>query len=158
MIESLAVFFCFSMYWGTNSMLKMMIASMIHKWEWTIIRALYLPLREIACSCTSEQSQIRPAVVWMKIRKNPGICQSLFVIPALDQQRSQVHQKSSPVLCHVPKLFKITPMVLLYHSSGIPVTPKAGRNVLLGSDSLLKLTLLSLHSTPSQTLLEAPCD
>jgi len=35
------------------------------------------------------------------------------------------------------------------------VTLNAGRNALLGSDTLLKLTPLSLHSTFSQTLLEA---
>jgi hypothetical protein len=34
----------------------------------------------------------------------------------------------------------------------------AGQNALLGSGSLLKLTLLSLHSASSQTLLEAPSD
>ena len=47
-------------------------------------------------------------------------------------------------------------LVLLYQPSEIPVTPKAGRYALLGSDFLLKLTLLSLHSASSHTLLEAP--
>ena len=55
-----------------------------------------------------------------------------------------------------PKLITTAPMVLLYQSSEVPVTLKAGRNTLLGSDSLLKLTLLSLHSASSHTLLEAP--
>jgi hypothetical protein len=45
-------------------------------------------------------------------------------------------------------------MVLLYHSSEIPVTLKAGKNVFLWSDALLKLTHLVIHSTFSQTLLE----
>jgi len=48
--------------------------------------------------------------------------------------------------------------LLLYNSSEIPVTLKAGQNALLGSDTLLKLTLLSLHSTSSQTLLESSRD
>jgi hypothetical protein len=71
---------------------------------------------------------------------------------------SQVHPKFSPALRGVPKLITITPMVLLYQSSEISVTLKAGRNALLGSDTLLQLTHLSLHSTSSQTLLEAPRD
>ena len=49
-------------------------------------------------------------------------------------------------------------MVLPYQSSEVPVTPKAGQNALLGCDTLLKLTLLSLHSASSHTLLEAPSD
>jgi len=71
---------------------------------------------------------------------------------------SQVHQEFYPVLRCVPKYFTITPMVLLDQSSVIPVTLKAGRNALLGSETLLKLMHLSLHSTSSQTLLEASSD
>jgi hypothetical protein len=71
---------------------------------------------------------------------------------------SQVYPKFSPALRDVPKLITITPMVLLYQSSEISVTPKAGRTALLRSDTLLKLTHLSLHSTSSQTLLETPRD
>jgi len=67
---------------------------------------------------------------------------------------SQVHPTFSPALWEVPKLITTTPMVLLYQSSEIPVTLKAGRNALLGSNTLLKLTHLSLHATLSQTLLE----
>jgi len=73
-------------------------------------------------------------------------------------RRSQVHAKFSLALWGVPKPITITPMVLLYQSSEIPVTVKAGWNFLLGSDTLLKLTHLSLHSTSSQTLLEASSD
>jgi hypothetical protein len=40
----------------------------------------------------------------------------------------------------------------------LPVTLMAGRNALLGSDTLLKLTHPSLHSTSSETLLEASSD
>jgi len=71
---------------------------------------------------------------------------------------SQVHPEFAPVLQGVPTLISITPMVLLYLSSEIPVTPKASQNALLGSDTLLKLTHLSLHSTSSETLLEALSD
>ena len=71
---------------------------------------------------------------------------------------SQVHPKFSQALRGVAKLSTITPIVLLYQSSEISVTLKAGRNAHLGSDTLLKLTLLSLHSTYCQTLLEAPRD
>jgi len=51
------------------------------------------------------------------------------------------------------KLFTIAPMVLLYQSLVIAVTPMAGRNALLGSGSLLKLLHLRLHSATSNTLL-----
>jgi len=99
-----------------------------------------------------------PAVLRMNIHKNPGISQRLFVIPGLVRRHSQVYPKFSPALRRAPKLIKITPIVLLYLSSDIPVTLKACRNTLLGSDTLLKLTLLSLHSTSSQTLLESSRD
>jgi len=71
---------------------------------------------------------------------------------------SQVLPNLSSALLGAPKPITISPMVLLYQSSEIPVTLKSGRNALLGSDTLLKLTHLSLHSTSSQTLLEASSD
>jgi len=71
---------------------------------------------------------------------------------------SQVHPKFSPALRGVLKLITMTSMVRLYQSSEIPVTPNSGRNALLGSDTLLKLTHLSLHFTSSQTPLEASSD
>jgi len=74
------------------------------------------------------------------------------------RRRSQVLPKFTPALPDVLELITITPMVLLYQSSEIPVTLNAGRNALLGSDTLLKLTHLSLHSTSSQTLLESSSD
>jgi hypothetical protein len=40
----------------------------------------------------------------------------------------------------------------------LPVMLKAGRNALLGSDTVLKLMHLSLHSTSSHTLLEVNSD
>jgi hypothetical protein len=66
--------------------------------------------------------------------------------------------KFSAALRAVPKPITVTLMVLLYQSSEIPDTLKAGRNAFLGSDTLQKLTHLSLHSTSSQTLLEASGD
>jgi len=123
-----------------------------------MIHASHSPLREIHCSCTSRESQITLAVRQMNIHKNPGIAWTGFVILLLVRRHSQVHPKFSPALRWVPKLITITPKVLLYEVSEIPVTPKAGRNALLGSDTLLKLTLLSLLSTSSQKLLETPSD
>jgi len=73
-------------------------------------------------------------------------------------QYSQVHPKFGPALWGVPKPITVTPMVLLYQSSEIPVTLTAGRNALIGSDTLPKLTHLSSHSKSSQTLLEASRD
>jgi hypothetical protein len=67
----------------------------------------------------------------------------------------QVRRKVTPALRGVPKIITTTPLLLLYQSSGISVTPKAGRDALLGSDTLLKLMHISLHCTSSQTLLEA---
>jgi len=89
---------------------------------------------------------------------NPGIPQSLRVIPELVRRHSQVHPKYCPALRHVPKLITITPMVLMNQSSGFQVTPKAGWNALLGSVTLLKLMLLSIPSISSQILPEVPRD
>ena len=78
------------------------------------------------------------------------------------------HQQPSQRRCFFPRLFNcgsrcsqtcrwcspVLPGLL----SALPVTLHAGRNALLGSDTLLKLTHLSLHSIASQTLLEATGD
>jgi len=61
----------------------------------------------------------------MNIHKNPSISQSLFVIPTLVRRHSQVHPKFSPALQRAPKLITITPIILLYQSSEILVTPVA---------------------------------
>jgi len=79
-------------------------------------------LREVDSSCTSEESQIMPAVLQMNIHKNPAISQSLSVTPALVRWDSQMHPKFSLVLQRASKLITITPIVLLYQSSEIPVT------------------------------------
>jgi len=71
---------------------------------------------------------------------------------------SLAHPKFSLALRDVPKLITIIPMVILYHSLEIAGTLEAGQNALLRSDTLLKFTHISLHSTYSQTLLEASSD
>ena len=96
---------------------------------------------------TSGESQITPAVLPMNIHKDRGI--SLLVWD------SRIGWATVP---GAPKLITTAPMVLPYQSSEVPVTPNAGGNALLGSDTLLKLTLLSLHSASSHTLLEAHSD
>jgi hypothetical protein len=141
-----------------NTMLKKMIASMIQKWYYTIIHSSYFLLREIDCSWTSRESHITPAVLWMNMHKNPESSESLLVISALVCRHSQVLPKVSPARRRIFNLVRITPMVLPYPSSEIPVTPKAGHNALPGFDTLLNLTHLSLHSTSSKTLLEASSD
>jgi len=65
-----------------------------------------------------------------------------------DRRRSQVCPWRSQVL---PGLLSAVPGL----SAAFAVTLKARRNALLGSDTLLKLMHLNLHSTSSQTLLEA---
>jgi hypothetical protein len=57
-----------------------------------------------------------------------------------------------------PKLITAGPMVFQYQSSMVLVTLKGSRNALPRSNSLLKMTLLTLHSASSDTLLEAPSD
>jgi hypothetical protein len=98
-------------------------------------------------SCTSRESQITPAVLQIIIHKNPASLRG-----SLD---SSIGWATVP---GAPKLFTTAPMVLPYQSSEIPVTPKAGRNALLGSDTLIKLTLRSLPYTSFQALLEVPSD
>jgi hypothetical protein len=80
------------------------------------------------------------------------------IVVAGASNRSQMQPKCSLTLRGVPKLITLTALAIQYQSSEISVTPKAGRNALLGSDTLLKLTHLSIHSTSSQTLLEPPRD
>jgi len=96
------------------------------------------------------------AILWFEVLPgfSPTLPRLLSVLPG----SLQVPSGLSSILPHVHKLFTITPMVLLYQSAEIPVTLKASWNTLLWSDTLLKLTLPSLHSKSSQTLLEAPCD
>ena len=74
------------------------------------------------------------------------------------------HRRSQVLPClmlALPGLLLALPGLLLALPgllSMLPVTLKGGSNVILGSDTLLKLTHPSLHSTSSQTLLEAPSD
>jgi len=123
--------------------------------------------------CSQRRCFSQTALLWFQVLPDlspvlvdlslalPGLLHALAGAPRLvvgAPRCSQVHQMFSPVLRGVPKPLTITPMVLLYLLSQIPVTLKAGRNAPLGSDTLLKLTHLSLHSTSSQILQEAPSD
>jgi hypothetical protein len=123
-----------------------------------MIHALYTGLREIDCTLTSGESQLTRTVLQMNICTKRCISHCLFVISVLVHRHFQVHPKFSPALRRIPKLITITPMGLLYQSSEIPVTLKASQNTLRGFDTLLMLTLLSLHSTFPQTLLESSRD
>jgi hypothetical protein len=92
--------------------------------------------------------EVIPGLSLTLLRSSPAIPDSSRVLPGL-----------SSALRPVPKLITTNPIARRYQSSQIPVTLKAGLNALLGSDTLLKLTLLNLHSTfLSGTVLEAPSD
>jgi hypothetical protein len=67
---------------------------------------------------------------------------------------SQAIPGLSPALPGPARLVIGTPRLV----ASAPSYSEASRNALLGSDILLKLLHLSLHSTSSQTLLEAPSD
>jgi len=99
------------------------------------------------CTGTTAELQIQLAVLWMNIHKNWGISQSVFGIAMLVTGHSKVIPKFSLVLQHVPKLIMIIYVVYLYRELEVLNTLKDSQNALLGSDSLLKLMLLSFHST-----------
>jgi len=98
---------------------------MIQKCQWTIIHPSYSLLREVDCSCLSEESLLKSVVRQMNIHKNPGNSQSLFVIPTLARWHSQMHPMFPPALWRVSKLIPIIPIILLYTSSDIPGTSVA---------------------------------
>jgi len=98
-----------------NTMLKKMIASMIQKWQETIIHTLYLVFRDINSSCSFRDSQIMPAVRWMNIDDKLDISQRLLVIPVLVWRHPQVHPKFSPVVWCVSELITITPWYSCTH-------------------------------------------
>jgi len=108
-------------------------------------------------SSVSEENVVFPRLLYCDSRCSkmlPGFSSVLpDLLPVLPGA-----PKFSPALRGVPNRLTITPMELLYQSSEIPGSLKAGRNALLGSDTLLKLTHLSLHSTCTQTLLEYSSD
>jgi len=82
-----------------------------------------------------------------------GALRLLASTPRLDARAlgcSQVHTMFSPALQGVPILNTIACIILLYQWSAITATLKAGRNVLIRSDSVLRLTHPSLHSTATQ--------
>jgi len=99
-----------------------------------------------------------PAAHQMHIHKNLVNIQSVFGFTTLVRSHFQECAIFRLALQHVPKYIAITLMLLLYLPSDIQVTPKAGWCTLVGSDSLLILTLLSLHLASSHILLKAPSD
>jgi len=74
------------------------------------------------------------------IRGAPRLVASTWGLVVSALRCSQVYPKSSQALRGVPKLDTITPMVLLYQSAEMSVTPNAGQNAHQWSDTLLWLT------------------
>jgi len=109
-------------------------------------------------SYTSRMFLITPAVLQLQIHENTAITYSLLNLSVLVRYLSSVLAKFYLMLQCALKLGTITPMVLIYLWSNIPVTPTASLNALLESKSLTNLTLLCLYSTISFTLLEASSD
>jgi len=106
------------------------------------------------CTWSVPKEDVLPRLLFCDLR-----CSQSCRLPSKACRRCfKVHPMFSPELRGGPQLIAITPMVPLDKSSKISVTSKAGQNALLRSDILLKLPYLSLHSTCSQILLEAPCD
>jgi hypothetical protein len=87
-------------------------------------------------------------------RRTSSVPKDAVVLPRLlycDLRCSQIcHQHSQ--ICR--RRSQVLPGWLL----ALPVSLRAGKNALLGSDTLPKLMHLSLHATSSQILLEAPSD
>jgi hypothetical protein len=87
-------------------------------------------------------------------RRTSSVPKGDVVLPRLlycDSRCSQSYRRHSQVC---PRCSQVLPGM----SSALPVTLKAGRNALLGSDTLQKLMHLSLHSTSSETLLDCSSD
>jgi len=91
----------------------------------------------------------------------PGAPKVLSGAP-MCSQTSHNHSHGTPLLVIRDLSYFCTShqrsQLLLDQSSEIPFTLKAGRNALPGSDTVLKLTHLSLHATSSQTLLVSSRD
>jgi len=99
-----------------------------------------------------------PRLIVSTPRPDVGVPRMIVCAPKLvfsAPRCNLTHPKFSPALRDVPTLITITPMLLLYQSSEIPVTSNVSPNALLESDTHPKLTHISLHSTSSQSLQEA---
>jgi len=151
------IFVC---YWcmATNAALRKILARVIQKCWWRISQTLYSQLREINWICTYWECKIILADYLIYLVRKARISQSLFLNPTLVQQYTLASQKFPLVPWHILKHIIITASVLQYQPSGIQFAPKANRNALLGSNTLLTLMLLCLHSTSCQTLMQAPSD
>jgi len=119
----------------------------------------YLQHSRRTCSIPKEDDF--PSLLYCDLRcsKTCRLCSQTCHQPSEACSRhSQVHPKFSLAHRDVPKPITTTLRVHVYQSSQMSVPPKAGRNALLLSDTLLTLMHLSLQSTSSQTLLEASRD
>jgi len=109
---------------------------------------LYAPRHLLECVCHFSNGA----------KKLPGAPKVLSGTPTYSQTYHN-HSHGTPVPVIRDHSYSCTShqrsQLLLDQSSEIPVTLKAGWNALLQSHTLLKLTLLSLHTTSSQTLLES---
>ena len=110
-------------------------------------------LSSTACS-QSRYSVCRWVAIWIHIY----IDESTNWIHDCDSRCSQTSRRRSQVCRQCSQVCRQHSQALPGLLPALPVTLKAGRNALLGSDTLLKLTHISLHSTSSQTLLEASSD
>jgi hypothetical protein len=68
------------------------------------------------------------------------------------------HLSHPHLIVSSPNIIILAPMVLMYNTSEILDTPKAGQNALLWSDTFLKLMHLRLHFTSSEILFEGSRD
>ena len=94
-------------------------------------------------------------------RRTSSVPKQDVVFPRLlycDSRCSQTCRRRSQVCCRHSQVLPGLSSALPGLSRALPGTLKAGRNALLGSETLLKSTHLSLHFTFSQTLLEASSD
>jgi len=92
------------------------------------------------------------------LQGDPRVVGSTLMILISALRYTQVHPKCCTLPQGDPKRMTNAPMILLIQALEIAVTLKAGRNALQVSATLLRLMHLTLHSTPSQTLLEASSD
>jgi len=133
-------------------MLNEMLGSIVwcRTWWWTILQASYSPWRISYCSCTSGESQAMLAVFPISIHNSRGIFLSEWgrdfhvsgaTVPGATNGASGASRSSQSYHNHS-------------HCALVPVIQnpsylKPHRNTPPGSDSPLKFTLVSLHSTSS---------
>jgi len=117
--------------------------------RWYFSRLLYCDLR---CSHPCHRRfRVLPALS-STLRGAPRLSSADARRVVITPRCSQVHRKFLLALQGVPKLITITPIVLLYQSSGIPGTPKAGCNALYYPEiDASRFTHHSLSDTPADS-------